>query len=307
MTKFIMLVGLPASGKSTYAEKLKEKGYHIHSSDKIREELTGDVNSQDKNIDVFAELHKRVKNDLQNGISCVYDATNMSRKRRVSFLNDIKNIECEKICILFLTPIEECKRRNQERERKVPEGVFDKMLKSFWVPMEYEGWDRVDVGILEGYEYHFPIEKTYNFDQCNSRHSKRLFDHMNDTALYIQSNTNQNFKKTRRYRNLMLAAYYHDIGKLYTQTFINSKGEETEDAHYYGHDGYGAYLYLLIEFYGCLFPDDARNIAALINWHMSPYITWEDSEKAMKRDRRMIGEEMYQDIMLLHEADVAAH
>ena len=302
-----MLVGLPASGKSTYAERLKEKGYHIHSSDKIREELTGDVNSQDKNIDVFAELHKRVKNDLQNGISCVYDATNMSRKRRVSFLNDIKNIECEKICILFLTPIEECKRRNQERERKVPEEVFDKMLKSFWVPMEYEGWDRVDVGILEGYEYHFPIEKTYNFDQCNSRHSKRLFDHMNDTALYIQSNTNQNFKKTRRYRNLMLAAYYHDIGKLYTQTFINSKGEETEDAHYYGHDGYGAYLYLLIEFYGCLFPDDARNIAALINWHMSPYIMWEDSEKAMKRDRRMIGEEMYQDIMLLHEADVAAH
>ena len=61
MTKFIMLVGLPASGKSTYAERLKEKGYHIHSSDKIREELTGDVNSQDKNIDVFAELHKRVK------------------------------------------------------------------------------------------------------------------------------------------------------------------------------------------------------------------------------------------------------
>ena len=43
MTEFIMLVGLPASGKSTYAEKLKEKEYHIHSSDSIREELTGDA------------------------------------------------------------------------------------------------------------------------------------------------------------------------------------------------------------------------------------------------------------------------
>ena len=59
MSEFIMLVGLPASGKSTYAEKLRKKGFHIHSSDKIREELTGDVNSQDKNMNVFQELHKR--------------------------------------------------------------------------------------------------------------------------------------------------------------------------------------------------------------------------------------------------------
>lgn len=44
MVEFIMLVGLPGSGKSTYAEKLKEKGYIIHSSDAIREELTGDIN-----------------------------------------------------------------------------------------------------------------------------------------------------------------------------------------------------------------------------------------------------------------------
>ena len=66
MSDFIMLVGLPASGKSTYAEKLRKDGYHIHSSDKIREELTGDVNSQDKNTDVFVELHKRVKLDLIN-------------------------------------------------------------------------------------------------------------------------------------------------------------------------------------------------------------------------------------------------
>ena len=36
MTEFIMLVGLPGSGKSTCAEKLKKEGYMIHSSDAIR-------------------------------------------------------------------------------------------------------------------------------------------------------------------------------------------------------------------------------------------------------------------------------
>lgn len=96
MVEFIMLVGLPASGKSTYAEVLKEQGYSVHSSDAIREELTGDVNSQDKNTDVFSVLHKRIKNDLENGISCVYDATNVSMKRRKAFLEEIRKLECTK-------------------------------------------------------------------------------------------------------------------------------------------------------------------------------------------------------------------
>lgn len=139
MSDFIMLVGLPASGKSTYAEKLRKIGFHIHSSDKIREELTGDVNSQDKNVDVFQELHKRVKTDLRNGISCVYDATNMSMKRRKAFLDEIKKFNCRKTCILFVVPVEVCKERNQNRTRKVPAGVFDKMLKQFQCPYYYEG------------------------------------------------------------------------------------------------------------------------------------------------------------------------
>ena len=30
MLEFIMLVGIPASGKSTYAKELEKNGYHIH-------------------------------------------------------------------------------------------------------------------------------------------------------------------------------------------------------------------------------------------------------------------------------------
>ena len=308
MTEFIMLVGLPASGKSTYAKKLREQGYHIHSSDAIREELTGDVNTQDKNTNVFATLHKRVKDDLSNGISCVYDATNMSMKRRKAFLDEIKKYGCYKKCVLFVIPVEVCKERNSNRERRVPDEVFDKMLKSFWVPMKYEGWDEIRVIKIDNYKYDYPIVNTYNFDQKNSHHSYTLFDHMHQTVNYIHDHIYPEFRKTDRYYNLMIAAYNHDIGKLITQTFFNAKGEKTDEAHYYGHDCAGAYLVLMNQIYnGYRSLKDILYVVALVNWHMRPYLSWKQSDRAKARDTNMIGKEMYEDIMLLHAADRAAH
>ena len=308
MTEFIMLVGLPASGKSTYAEELKQKGCHIHSSDAIREELTGDVNTQDKNTDVFATLHKRIKEDLNNGISCVYDATNMSMKRRRAFLDEIKKYGCYKKCVLFVIPVEVCKERNSNRERRVPDEVFDKMLKSFWVPMKYEGWDEIRVIKIDNYKYDYPIVNTYNFDQKNSHHSYKLFEHMNQTANYIHDHTYPEFRKIDRYYNLMIAAYNHDIGKLITQTFFNAKGEKTDEAHYYGHDCAGAYWVLMNQIYnGYRSLKDILYVVALVNWHMRPYLSWKQSDRAKARDINMIGKEMYEDIMLLHEADRSAH
>lgn len=62
---FIMMVGLPYSGKSYYAEKLsKEYGAVVHSSDAIRAEILGDVQDQNNNGKVFEVLHRRVYDDL---------------------------------------------------------------------------------------------------------------------------------------------------------------------------------------------------------------------------------------------------
>lgn len=306
MNEFIMLVGLPASGKSTYAENLRQKGFHVHSSDKIREELTGDINSQDKNTEVFRELHKRIKSDLQNGISCVYDATNINMRRRKAFLDEIKKYDCKKTCVLFLIPIEVCKERNQNRERKVPNEVFDKMLKQFQCPYYYEGWDNILVMFLKNYEFVRPIVKTFNFEQYNSHHSRDLFDHMFTASRWIWDHA------TDRRNVLLEAALNHDTGKIYTQDFRDAKGNPTTEAHYYGHENYSAYLFLLSEFSLEFYEDrttfsDSLYIACLINWHMRPYTAWKQSEKSRERDRKLIGEEMYQDLMLLHEADLAAH
>ena len=310
VTEFIMLIGLPDSGKSTYAEKLKEQGYHIHSSDAIREEITGDVNVQDKNTDVFATLHKRIKDDLGNGVSCVYDATNMSMKRRKAFLDEIKKYNCRKICVLFVIPIEVCKKRNSNRVRNVPGEVFDKMIKQFDVPMRYEGWDEIKVVLDEEYNYEGEYVKLLQnaeyFEQDNHHHRYSLMKHMTESAHYCVDH----FKDiaSDRFARICIALYNHDIGKLITKTFINQKGETTDEAHYYGHDHAGAYLFL------CGFSKDLPinidkilYIASLINWHMRPYLGWKESEKARERDRKLIGDEMYQDIMILNECDRAAH
>lgn len=310
MTEFIMLVGLPASGKSAYAKKLKEQGYHVHSSDAIREELTGDVNAQDKNTDVFTILHTRVKDDLSNGMSCVYDATNMSMKRRKAFLNEIKKYDCRKICVLFVVSVEICKRRNNHRERKVPDNVFDKMIKQFDVPMKYEGWDEIKIIIDEEYDYENEycelLHSAVLFEQDNRHHRYSLMKHMIESACYFHSHFTD--ISVSRSIDLSIALCNHDIGKLVTKTFINQKGETTDEAHYYGHDHAGAYLFL------CGFSkklptntEEILYIASLINWHMRPYLGWAESEKSKKRDRKLIGEEMYQDIMILNECDRAAH
>lgn len=302
--KFYMLCGLPGSGKTQLALDLgKEFGLHVYSSDVIREELYGDVNCQDHNQEVFKELQQRIKRGLKEGKSCVYDATNMSKKYRISFLRDLQDIECNKYCFVLISPIAICKERNNARSRSVPEEVYDKMLRSFWIPEKYEGWDRIyflsDKNILQSYP--LEIEKTYGFDQQNSHHTKNLFDHMCGTCQYIIKNFDGN-RNNAKYMSLLRAAMFHDIGKLYTQSFKDTNGNSTKEAHYYGHENYGAYLYLLQEMYGGM---NDIYAAWLINWHMRP-IVWSKSERARKRDRALIGEERYKDLMMLHEADLDA-
>lgn len=82
----IMMCGPAASSKSYNAKLLAEKyNAKIFSSDNIREEIYGDVNDQSHNQKVFQILHKRVKEALRNGENAIYDATNLSMKRRKAF------------------------------------------------------------------------------------------------------------------------------------------------------------------------------------------------------------------------------
>ena len=151
MNKLFMLVGLPASGKTTCGKRLAEvEDALIVSSDEIRKELLGDVNDQTKNEQVFKEVENRIINGLKER-NVIYDATNINYKRRMAFLQKIKNVE--KIAFLIATPYEECIERNNKRERKVPEDVIKRMYYNFYIPQYYEGFDEIRL--------YFNTEKNY--------------------------------------------------------------------------------------------------------------------------------------------------
>jgi predicted kinase len=296
--KLFVMCGLVGSGKSTKAQEFaKEYDATIFSSDALREEMFGNVNHQSDNTKLFEELHKRIKNCLIEGKNAIYDATNINYKRRMAFLSELTNIPCEKICVLMAIPYEECLRRNAERDRKVPEHAITRMYHNFNIPYWYEGWDdiQIEYGIFQGY-YGKPVNwhnsyKDYN--QYNSHHKLPLGEHCHRSALRLDD---------RGSVALFCAAYIHDCGKPETATFTNYKGIVTEECHYYNHQYVSGYKALLFDY------SNPLDIAIIVMWHMQPYF-WEkdNNDKLHNKYRKLWGENLYNDIMLLHQADLAAH
>ena len=311
---FLMVVGLPGSGKSTYIEKYYSN-YHVHSSDAIREELSGDVNNQDINKQVFNTLHKRVKEDLVAGYSVVYDATNISWKRRKAFLQELKNINCHKECVLMATPFELCVQRNNERYRVVPYFVIERMYKNFDIPWYNEGWDSIVIAYANsdamaqyGDWSRFVVDHL-DFAQDSKWHTETLGDHCLKTLQYVETReadlTPGNILETK------IAAALHDCGKPFCKAFKDSKGEPSEFAHYYNHENVGAYNSL---FYGKEDGVDSLLVAALIRYHMVLHFFKDWKPRTVEKYENEFVEheylqliKFYDALKILHEGDKKAH
>lgn len=308
---FTMLVGLPGSGKSTWATNQGEGQTVVCSSDKIREEMFGSEGYEctpQENEKVFNELHKRIKENLIAKKNVIYDATNIKKSRRISFLKELKNIDCIKHCIWFLTTYEICLEQNKMRSRVVPDDVIRRMYLNFQPPHETEGWDRINVLInadLNKYSCTDLLKGANDFNQENEHHRFSLGRHLLETASYVVERS--------QCAELEWAAILHDIGKMKTKAY----GEDG-NSKYHNHHNVSAYdsiFYVLNQLHQC-FPsisfenypmDNFLDISNLIYYHMHPYMSWKTSIKTMERDKKLLGEAMFNKIMLLHEADVAAH
>ena len=143
----IIMVGPPGAGKTTIAEEIVDKfdNFVIVSPDRIREEITGDMNNQSQNEVVFSRVYGQLSAYLEDGRNVVYDATNCRSSYRYKIIDACKTYAYKIICLMSTTPITQCIRRNDERNRMIPEDVIEKMyfnLKKH-PPIIFEGYDLI--------------------------------------------------------------------------------------------------------------------------------------------------------------------
>jgi predicted kinase len=289
-----MLIGLPGSGKSTYAKKylLNDNTVYL-ASDDLRIEMFG-FEDQTHNEELFNKMNKRCKEALQNGKDVIYDATNLARKRRKHFISTVcKGFDVD--AILFCCPIDIIQARNITREeRHLPDDKLEQLISNIDVPVYYEGFK--NIYIFSSYEYQdlmlsAEYEKTYKYNQYNPHHNKTLGGHIDDVLLYI-------FHNFRGDRILETVAMFHDLGKMYTRVF-----DEDLIAHYYRHEKVSAYLY------AChiansnimmkkLQPNDYdEQVLLLITHHMDLF------NPNTTKLKLLLGDDLYNLLEKFHEAD----
>lgn len=141
-----LLVGCPASGKTSYAHRVKEAcealgnlTYRHISRDAIRFSLVGENEDYfSKEKEVFEAFVSEVQKAIDNKINViVIDATHVSegsRKKILNRLHRIYNYELE--AVVFDVSIETLKERNQLREgrARVPDSAIENMYYNFSEP-----------------------------------------------------------------------------------------------------------------------------------------------------------------------------
>lgn len=316
MKTLMMLVGPSYCGKSHFAEQLKNimpDRVRIFSSDEIRKELYGDASCQKNPSAVFELLHARIKQCLkeEDDVLAIYDATNLSARRRMSFLNTIKTIACYRTCVIFPVPLSTLVERQPLRYRKVSEEIILKQIKNFRCPQKFEGWDDIVFEFQRGdYSNQTLIERMKEFDQKNSHHSLSLYEHCVKTAKLtsVYSGSRINTSDQNEYLNLsniVVAAFYHDIGKLITQEF-----DENGEAHYRNHHNASAYMFLCLDTTKKLVKNknlsqqDLLDITFLIQNHMEFYFR---NKKGIETLRKAVSENLFNGLEMLHLADLSAH
>ena len=149
MPKLYMLIGVPASGKSTWREQHTDAA--VISTDDILEQTA--VASGRTYNEVFKENIKfateianaRAKHAFAIGEDVIWDQTNITKKSRKSKLAMVPE-HYEKIAVVFLTPEDaEWQRRLDRPGKSIPQNILMGMRDSMQFPDPEEGFDKIQV------------------------------------------------------------------------------------------------------------------------------------------------------------------
>lgn len=149
MPTLYMLIGVPASGKSTWAKSNRGNAI-VASSDEYIEQQAKKLGSTYS--DVFDDYIKlannyaisRAKQAFSDKQDLIWDQTNLTKNGRRNKLKIVPN-NYKKVAIFFPTPHEDVlrKRLASRSGKNIPDYVMSSMIKTLEKPTKDEGFDEV--------------------------------------------------------------------------------------------------------------------------------------------------------------------
>jgi predicted kinase len=156
-----MLIGVPGSGKSTWAEPmLHREGPCLISSDAYIEKMAEAMGKTYGDIfkSTIGEATKWMETQLHDAIKSankiVWDQTNLTMKSRRQKLNMLLDAGYDVTAVAFECPAPELERRRKERAAKtgkeIPPSILESMTAQYVRPTRLEGFTYVIIVTPEG-------------------------------------------------------------------------------------------------------------------------------------------------------------
>jgi len=152
MPTFYMVVGIPASGKSTWItqQPFDWSKTAIISSDAIIDRRAAEQKKTYNDVfqkeikSAIAEMQSQLKAAISQNMDIILDQTNVTAKSRASKLAQIPD-SYEKVAVFFATPSaqELTRRLNSRPGKNIPAHIVQGMASQLEKPTKAEGFDRI--------------------------------------------------------------------------------------------------------------------------------------------------------------------